>query len=160
MTLDPLATVKETTKQANRRVDADSQSPFVRVHCAHLVSDRADATDPRSDVRNFGEVTAAEEGLKKTGRLGDLELHIGNALTHQFDVKRTLALYAGQRVDTNCSRSAPGHVRSHSSLALRNCHAQALNPRNARATWLSVCPRIRNWLGSEGGFGGSLGPEQ
>ena len=73
-----------------------------------------------------------EECLKKPRRLVDLELHIGNAFTHEFDVKRTLAFHAGQRVDTNCSRSAAGHVRSHSSLALRNCHAQALNPRNAR----------------------------
>ena len=134
MTLDPLAAVKETTKQANRRIDPDSQSPFDRVHCTHLVSDWADATDPRRDVRNFGEVTTAEEGFKKPGRLVDLELHIGYALTHELDVKRTLAFHAGQGVDTNCSGSVSGHVRSHSSLALRNCHAQALNPRNARAT--------------------------
>ena len=79
-------------------------------------------------------MTTAEEGLEKAGRLVDLELHIGYAFTREFDVKRTLAFHAGQRVDTNCSRSASGHVRSHSSLALRNCHAQALNPRNARAT--------------------------
>src|SRR5579864_4583823 len=134
MTLDPLATVKETTQQANRRVDSNSQSPFDRVHCAHLVSDRADATDPRGDIRSFGEVTTAKEGLKKTWGLVDLELYIGHAFTHEFDVKRTLAFHAGQRVDTDRSRSASGHVRSHSSLALRNCQAHALNPRNARTT--------------------------
>ena len=86
MTLDPLATVKETTKQANRRVDRDSQSPFDRVHGAHLVSDRADATNPGGDVGSFGEMTTAKEGLKKTRRFVDLEFHIGYAFTHEFDV--------------------------------------------------------------------------
>ena len=77
MTLDPLATVKETTKQPDRRVDPDSQSPLDRVHCAHLVSDRTDATNPRRDVRSLGEVPTAEESLKEPGRLVNLQLHVG-----------------------------------------------------------------------------------
>src|SRR5580765_6231276 len=61
MTLDPLATVKETTQQANGRLDPNSQRPLDCVHSAHLVSDRADATDPGSDVGSFGVVTTAKE---------------------------------------------------------------------------------------------------
>src|SRR5690242_6607273 len=130
------------------------------MHGAHLVGDRANTADPRGDVGRFGIVASAEKSLKKTGRLIDLELDIGHALAHQLDIQSTLAFHAGERVYTNRFRSAYAHIRSHSSPAFRNCQAQALKPRKARGTWLSDCPKIRNWLVNEVLLGVSIGPKQ
>ncbi|MFB8830751.1 hypothetical protein ACE0DR_18630 [Azotobacter sp. CWF10] len=43
------------------------------MHRTHLVGHRADAADPRDDVRGFGEAAAAQEGLEEARRLEDAE---------------------------------------------------------------------------------------
>ena len=132
VTLDPLAAIEEAAQQPHRGVDADSQGALDGVHRTHLVSHGANATDPRGDVGSLGKVASAKKGFEQSRRLVDLQFYIRDAVTHELYIQGTLAFYAGQRVDSDCFCAATAHLCSQSSLALRNCHDHALNPRNAR----------------------------
>jgi hypothetical protein len=130
------------------------------VHGAHLIGDRTNAADPRDDIRNFGQVAASQKCLEQARRLEDLQFDVRHLVAFELDEKPAFAF--DSREIGNLDGADPGrclaHDCSHSSLALRNCHAQALNPRNARLICWSLCPRIRNWLLSDSVFGLSIGP--
>ena len=103
-------------------------------------------------------VASAQKRFEEARRLEDAELHVGDPLAPELDVQRAFAFDSGQRVDSNGVRCA-AHARSHSSLALRNCHAHALNPRNARDDLLVALPQnAQTGLVSEAVFGVSMGP--
>jgi hypothetical protein len=72
------------------------------------------------------EACADLEGQRSSGEL-DANFYAGNLSFFRYE-----------------DSSETIHFRSHSSLALRNCHAQALNPRKARTTCSSDCPRMRS----------------
>src|SRR5579872_514749 len=130
------------------------------MHRTHLVRDRANAADSSRDVRHLGEVTPAQESFKHPWRLVNPEFHIRNAVAGHLDVNGTLTLHASQRVDLDRSGAASTHTRLHSSLARRNCQAQALKLRKAREICSSLCPRIRNCEVSAAVLGVSIGPKQ
>ena len=139
--LDPLAAIEQPAEQPYGRIYADPESAFDGMDSTHLVSNRANAADARGDVRHFRKVAATQEGFEEAWRLENLKLHVGDPFSCQLDVESALAFYPRQRFNFYGS-CAPAHLCSYSSLVLRNCHDQALNPRKARVICASDWPRI------------------
>ena len=69
--LDPLAAVEEPPQDPDRLAHLDPAEVLHRVDGAHLVRDRADAADPRGDVRRLEEGASAQERLEEARRLED-----------------------------------------------------------------------------------------
>src|SRR5215469_16213283 len=131
------------------------------MHCAHLIGDRANATDARHNVRNFRDMTPAKKGFEQTRRFENLQLDVGHLITLQLDEQGALSFHPRQSVHFDGSLlfgRRLAHDRSHSSLALRNCHAQALNARKDRAICWSLWPRTRNWPVRDAVLVVSMGP--
>jgi hypothetical protein len=96
--LDPLAAVEETPQRLELTTDLDAADLLHRMTGAHLVRDRADAADPRGDVRRLREAAAAQEGLEEARRLVDVEFDVGDATVLDHDPHGALALHAGEVV--------------------------------------------------------------
>ena len=130
---DPLAAIEEPAQGADLRMDGQAPGPLYGVGGGHLVSDGADAADAGGDIDGFGGHTPAQEGLEKARRLIDLKLDVLQFAGLDLDVQRALAFDAGETVDLNRGDALAGrdgggaaHLFSTSSLAWRNCQAQAL----------------------------------
>src|SRR5450631_26867 len=95
MTLDPLSTVEEPPQFPQLPVNLYAERVFHRVHCAHLIGDRADAADAGHNVGDFREVPASEKGLEKARRFVDLQLYLLNLIALELDVKSAFALDSG-----------------------------------------------------------------
>ena len=94
--LDPLAAVEEPAQHLQRLRDLDSADCLHRVQRAHLVRDRADAADPRGDVRRLEERPAAKHGLEEPRRLEDPKLHVLHRPVREPHRHRALALDPGR----------------------------------------------------------------
>ena len=147
--LQPLAAVQEPPQVPDRPVvDRDPAGVLHRPHGAGLVGDRADAADPRRDVRRLRERAPAQEGLEEAGRLIDAQLHVGHAIAVDADVHRALALDPGQGVNLDRARHPPPGS------------APALNVRYTRTRSRSSSPRSRSRPLSACVSGVSIGPKQ
>jgi hypothetical protein len=94
--LDPLAAIHQSPERADPLRDLDIERVLHRVEGAGHVGDRADAADPRGDVRRLLEVPAAQEGLEEARRLVDLQLDVLDLAAADLHLHRALALDAGE----------------------------------------------------------------
>ena len=152
--LDPLAAVEEPAQRADRLGHLDAADVLDRVDRAHLVGDRADAADPRGDVRRLEEGAAAQERLEEARRLEDPQLDVLDRAVPEPDRHRALALDAGEVVRLD---RAP---LSHALDASRNAGASALKVRKTRSTSRSSRPSSCSRRVSATVFGVSIGPKQ
>ena len=102
--LDPLAAVQQTAKVGQLAADGDAAGVLDGEAGAHLISDRADATDTRRDVRRLGVGAALQECLEEARRLVDVQLHRRERTVDDRHVQGTLALDAGEGMDVEASR--------------------------------------------------------
>ena len=111
--LDPFAAVEQPAKVAQGACDLNAQGLLHRVNRTHLVRHRADAADPRGDVRRLGVGAPAQKRLEEPGRLEDAQLGaLDHAVAHHH-LEGALALYPGKIVDLDgltdhCARSPCG----------------------------------------------------
>src|ERR1022692_554098 len=158
MAFDPFSAVKQAAQHPHCRINLDAQRAFHGMHRAHLISDGTDSANARRDIRYFREVPAPEERFKQSWRLEDFEFHIAHLIALQFDIERAFAFDPCEIIDLDSSGLGIRHVGFVSSLALRNCQAQALKLRKARVISALSCPRMWNWLVSDSVLGLSIGP--
>src|ERR1035441_949985 len=107
------------------RIDLNAQSALDGVDGAHLIGYGTDPANARGNIGNLRAVPAAQKRLEQARRLEDLELDVLDLVAFQLDVEPSLAFHPRQVIHPD-GLAAPAHARSHSSLAFRNCHAQAL----------------------------------
>ena len=128
MAMDPLAAIQRPAKCNQFWINADSAGILDRIAGAELIGDRADAADPRGEIRRFGVGAATQERLEKTRWLVDVELDAFGHAVAQFNVQGTLAFNSGQRTHAN---SAGGLAHSASGAPWRAVSA-------SRAPWRAV----------------------
>ena len=165
--LDPLPAVEQPAHQPDLLRDPDTAGVLDRVARAHLVGDRADAADPRGDVRWLGVSTAAQQCLEEPRRLVDPQLHVGHVPVAQHHPHGALALDACQRVHSELAprpgalvRHCVGPARSRCrELSAANSGDAALNVRNTLWMSRSGIPSSLSRRLSDGVFVVSAGPK-
>jgi hypothetical protein len=102
--LEPLAAVDQPAEQPDPLIDLNAAGVLDRRTGAHLIGDRADAADPRGDVRRLGVAPPAEEGLEEARRLVDAQLDGLDVAVPDAHVHGALALHARERVGLQRAR--------------------------------------------------------
>ena len=128
---------KQAAQISQGAVDHRAAGRLDRVARAHLVGDRADATDARSDVRRLAEGTAAQQRLEETGWFVDPQLDVAHPPVVDDHMHRPLALHPGEGFDPeDAFLGTVGHLELSSAvrraLSSRNGAASVLNVRSIR----------------------------
>ncbi len=114
--LDPFPAVNEPSQKMDVVRHLYAGTVFDRVDGTGLIGDRADATDPGSDVGRLGEAAAPQERLEEPGWLEDLELEVHHPVAVELEVHGTLTLNAGQIINGYfpliCHRHSPPRTRA------------------------------------------------
>src|SRR6185437_132330 len=92
---DPLTAVQQPAQRGHRRGHGNAAGVLNGPARAHLVGDRADAADPRGDVRRLGVPPAAQQALEEPGRLVDVQPCLGDLAVLGHDLQPALDLDPG-----------------------------------------------------------------
>ena len=101
VTLDPLPAVREPPERAQLPVHLQSEGVFDRMDGAHLIGDRTDAANARSNIRRFFAASPAKKSFKEARWFEDLELHIHHRVAPDLHVEPALAFHTRQVVNAN-----------------------------------------------------------
>src|SRR6266699_3206501 len=96
MTLDPFATVDESTQRTELPVDVYPKGIFHGMDGAQLVSDGANAADTGRDIGSFAIHATAQKCLEEAWWLEDFKLYIRDFVAANLDIECSFAFDAGQ----------------------------------------------------------------
>ena len=103
VTLDPLPAIQQTPQRTQLSGHRRAEGVLHCMDRAHLIRNRADTADARSDVGGFGEGSPFHERLVEPWRFEDAEVDILDYPIDHLDVHLALALDAGEVVDVDLS---------------------------------------------------------
>ena len=63
----PFSTIDEASQRPELIADRNVKGILDRMHCAHLIGDRADSANASDDIRHFRVAPPAKQSLKKAG---------------------------------------------------------------------------------------------
>lgn len=106
MAFDPFGAVDQTPQRSDGFRDSNAQDRLEGLNGRDLLSDRADATDARSDIGDILDRSASQEGFEEPWGLVDIQFDLLDPRAAQADAQGTFSLDASQDRDTDGTRFA------------------------------------------------------
>ena len=101
--LDPFSAVEKPAQCPQGRRKRDAEGILHGVDRAHLIGNRADTANPRSNIGGFRKIAATQQRFEQTRRLEDLQLRACNLAVPHMNIERSLPFDPGKNIDTDGS---------------------------------------------------------
>ena len=119
MAFDPFAAVQQPAQRRSGVGHGTAQKRLERMAGAHLVGHGTDAADAGGDIGHLGDRPASQQGLEKSRRLEDAQLHVVDPAVAEVDRQSPFALDAGHGRDADGSCALTGTEPSVPALVIR-----------------------------------------